>query len=46
VIGIKGVRHFQFDLWGVKATGEMFEFLDVHFLERQNHREANAYTLE
>ena len=38
VIRIKGVRHFQFDLWGVKATGEMFEFLDVHFLRFRNRK--------
>jgi predicted ester cyclase len=32
VVRIKGTRHFRHDLWGVKATGETFEFLDVHFL--------------
>jgi predicted ester cyclase len=36
VIRIKGVRHFLHDLWGVKATGEVFEFLDVHFLRYRN----------
>jgi predicted ester cyclase len=32
VIRLKGVRDFRHDLWGVKASGESFEFLDVHFL--------------
>ena len=32
VIRIKGVRNFQYDLWGVTATGQDFDFLDVHFL--------------
>jgi predicted ester cyclase len=36
VIRIKGVRHFEYDLWGIKATGQMFEFLDVHFLRFRN----------
>jgi predicted ester cyclase len=36
VIRIKGVRHFRHDLWGVKASGEVFEFLDVHFLRFRN----------
>ncbi len=36
VIRINGVRIFQSDLWGVTATGQMFEFLDVHFLRFRN----------
>jgi SnoaL-like polyketide cyclase len=36
VVRIKGTRHFRDDLWGVKATGEIFEFLDVHFLRFRN----------
>ncbi len=36
VIRIKGVRHFRQDLWGVKADGRTFEFLDVHFLRFKN----------
>ena len=36
VIRISGIRHFQYDLWGIKATGKMFEFLDVHFLRFRN----------
>jgi predicted ester cyclase len=36
VIRIKGLRHFRQDLWGVEATRQMFEFLDVHFLRFRN----------
>jgi predicted ester cyclase len=36
VIRIKGVRNFKYDLWGVTATGQAFEFLDVHFLRFRN----------
>ncbi len=36
VIRIKGFRDFRHDLWGVKASGETFEFLDVHFLRFRN----------
>ena len=36
VIRIKGVRNFRYDLWGVKATGQNFDFLDVHFLRFRN----------
>jgi predicted ester cyclase len=32
VVRIKGVRNFRYDLWGVTATGQNFDFLDVHFL--------------
>ena len=36
VVRIHGTRHFRDDLWGIKATGEMIEFLDVHFLRFRN----------
>jgi predicted ester cyclase len=36
VIRIKGARTFQCDLWGITATRQTFEFLDVHFLRFRN----------
>ena len=36
VVRIKGVRNFRYDLWGVAATGQDFDFLDVHFLRFRN----------
>jgi predicted ester cyclase len=36
VVRIKGVRHFRIDLWRIKATGQRFEFLDVHFPRFRN----------
>jgi predicted ester cyclase len=36
VVRIKGTRQFQHDLYGIKATGHLFEFLDVHFLRFRN----------
>jgi predicted ester cyclase len=38
VVRIKGVRHFQHDLWGITATEETFDFLDVHFLRFRNQK--------
>jgi predicted ester cyclase len=36
VVRIKGTRHFRHDIWDIKANGEMFEFLNVHFLRFRN----------
>jgi predicted ester cyclase len=36
VVRIKGIRHFRYDLWGITATGRVFDFLDVHFLRFRN----------
>lgn len=36
VVRIKGIRQFQDDLYGIRATGHSFEFLDVHFLRFRN----------
>jgi predicted ester cyclase len=36
VVRMKGIRIFQSDVWGVTASGQPFDFLDVHFLRFRN----------